>query len=174
MALSRDKKQQIITELSDLLAASKMTVVAKYEGTTVKEMQALRKRAEETGSTVKVVKNRLVIKAASQNDALKDIDLSELKQMLLYVFNAEDEVAAAQTIKSFVTDTNAPVEFVGALSPEGVFVSAEQVTALADLPSKDQLIAGIVNLLQSPTNNLMSSLGGNLHGYLDAISASKA
>ncbi len=49
-----------------------------------------------------------------------------------------------------------------------------KVKALAKLPSKTQLIAGIINTLQSPLHNNMRALSGNLHGYLEAIAASKA
>lgn len=171
MALSRDKKEQIVAELSQLLSDSKMTVVAKYEGITVKQIQELRHNAEENGSVVKVVKNRLVKKAIESNDTLKNVDTSALNSMLLYVFNAEDEVAGAQTVKSFVKNTKAPLEFVGAISGEGTFLSADEVKTLADLPSKEQLIAGVINTLKSPANNVVGALKGNLLGLMDALAA---
>ena len=171
MALSRDKKNQILAELAELFSNSKMTVVAKYEGTTVKQLQQLRSEAEENGSVVKVVKNRLVIKALEQSDTLKDVDTSELQQMLIYIFNSEDEVAGAQTVKSFVKSSQAPLSFVGAISADGSFMSAEDVTTLADLPSKEQMIAGVINTLNSPVQNVVSGLKGNLHGLLDAVAA---
>ena len=171
MALSRDKKQQIVSELTELLANSKMTVIAKYEGITVKQIQELRRDAETNHSVVKVVKNRLVRKAIEANHSLKDADSSALTSMLLYVFNADDEVAGAQTIKSFVKNSKAPLEFAGAISAEGAFLSAEEVKTLAELPSKEQLIAGVINTLKSPATNVVSALKGNLLGLLDAVAA---
>ena len=53
MALSKDKKNEIVKELVDLLGNAKMTVVVKYEGTTVAAMQELREKAEENGTVVK-------------------------------------------------------------------------------------------------------------------------
>jgi ribosomal protein L10 len=53
-------------------------------------------------------------------------------------------------------------------------MSAEEVTALATLPSKTQLIAGIINTLNGPVNGVMSGLAGNLHGLLQAIEAKAA
>ena len=50
-------------------------------------------------------------------------------------------------------------------------MDAESVKALAVLPSKEQLIAGILNTLNSPVRGVMSSLGGNLHGLLQALEA---
>ena len=170
MALSKDKKSDVIEEVSTLLGDSKLTVVAAYQGTTVKALQQLRRDAKSSATAVKVIKNRLVIKAIEKHEALKDTDTSALKGQLLYAFNNEDEVAPAKALAEFAK-TNPTLIFVGAIGPDGAFMSAEEVTALATLPSKTQLIAGIINTLNGPTNQVMSGLGGNLHGLLDAIAA---
>ena len=170
MALTKNEKQDVIKEVSDLLTSSKMTVVAKYEGTTVKALQQLRRDARENGTKVKVVKNRLVIQALKGSDTLKDTDTSALEGMLLYAFNGEDEVAAAQILKQFAKQ-NPSLEFVGAISAEGQFVSADDVKALADLPGKDQLIAQVIATLLSPVHDTTNALSGNLHGLLDGIEA---
>lgn len=173
MALTKNEKQDVIKEVSDLLNTSKMTVVAKYKGTTVKAMQTLRKEARGNGTKVKVVKNRLVIQALKDSDTLKGTDTSSLEGMLLYAFNGEDEVAAAQVLNNFAKQ-NPTIEFVGAISAEGEFVDAVSVKALAGLPGKNQLIAGLINTLNGPTNGVMNSLGGNLHGLLDGIATKAA
>lgn len=170
MALTKAQKNDVIKEVSDLLTTSKMTVVAKYQGTTVKALQQLRRDARENGTKVKVVKNRLVIQALKGSDSLKDVDTSALEGMLLYAFNGEDEVAAAQVLKNFAKQ-NPSLEFVGAISAEGQFVSADDVKALADLPGKDQLIAEVIATLLSPVHDVTNALSGNLHGLLDGIEA---
>lgn len=170
MALTKNEKQDVINEVADLLTTSKMTVVAKYEGTTVKALQQLRRDARENGTKVKVVKNRLVIQALKGSDAHKDTDTSALEGMLLYAFNGEDEVAAAQVLKAFAKQ-NPSLEFVGAISADGTFVSADDVKALADLPGKDQLIAEVIATLLSPVHDVTNALSGNLHGLLDGIEA---
>lgn len=173
MALSKEQKATVIADLSELLGSTKITVVASYRGLTVKSMQSLRKEAKSNGTAIKVVKNRLVKQAIKNVDTLKDVDTSNLTEQLLYAFNIEDEVAPAKALNDFAKKEPA-LQFVGAITAEGTFISAEEVKALASLPSKTQLIAGIVNTLQSPVRNTMSALGGNLHGYLQAIEASKA
>jgi large subunit ribosomal protein L10 len=170
MALSKNEKNDVVTEVSDLLKTSKMTVVAKYQGTTVKALQQLRRDARANGTKVKVVKNRLVIKAVQANDTLKDVDTSTLQGMLLYAFNADDEVAPAQVLNSFAK-TNPTLEFVGALTGEGKFLSSDDVKALANLPSKNELVAQVVATLLSPVNDVVSGLSGNLHALLDGVEA---
>lgn len=173
MALTKIQKDEVVAEIADLLDSSKLTVVAKYQGTTVKALQGLRRSARENGTRVKVVKNRLVIKAIQQNATLKDADTSALEGMLLYAFNAEDEVAPAQALHAFAK-ANPTIEFVGAFNAQGQFIDAANVKALATLPSKEAMVAGIINTLQSPVRGIISGLSGNLHGYLKAIEASKA
>jgi large subunit ribosomal protein L10 len=170
MALTKDKKNEIVKEVSELLSNSKMTVVAAYRGTPVKAMQELRRQSTESGTTLKVVKNRLVIKALEATDHLKKIETSELNGMLLYAFNSEDEVAPAQTLATFAKK-QPTIEFVGAFSSEGKFLTADEVTALSALPSKDELIAQVIATLSSPLNDTVSGLSGNLHALLDGIEA---
>ena len=170
MPLTRVKKEEVVSELAGLLKDSKMTVAAQYQGLTVKALQQLRKDAKANGTTIKVVKNRLVVKALEQVDALKDVDTSSLKSMLLYATNADDEVAPAQVLNTFAK-TNPELVFVGAITAEGTFMSAEEVKALATLPSKTQLIAGVINTLQSPLRGAMSGLSGNLHSLLKGLEA---
>lgn len=168
MALTKDKKHEVVKEVADLLGSSKMTVVAQYQGTTVKAIQQLRKDAKGNGTKVSVVKNRLVIKALEQ--AGKEVDTSALKGQLLYAFNSEDEVAPAQILNTFAK-TNPSIVFVGAITEDNKFMSADEVKALAVLPSKAQLIAGVINTLNSPVRNVMGGLQGNLHGLLNAVAA---
>lgn len=173
MALTKDEKSAVVAEITDLLTSSKMTVVAEYKGMTVKSMQTLRKEAKSNGTAVKVVKNRLVKQALTSVDNLKDVEVSALTNQLLYAFNSNDEVAPAKALSDYAKKEPA-LQFVGAITAEGVFISADEVKALAKLPSKEALVAGIINTLQSPLRNSISALGGNLHGYLKAIEASKA
>ena len=174
MALTKSEKDDVVAEVAELLSTSKMTVVAKFQGTTVKALQSLRKDAKATGTRVKVVKNRLVIKALQQNDALKSVDVSLLEGMLLYAFNAEDEVAPSQSLNTFAK-ANPTLEFVGAITAEGLFINADSVKDLAGLPSKNQLIAQVVATLLSPVHDVTNALSGNLHALLDGVAdAAKA
>lgn len=170
MALTKQKKNDVVAEISQLLSDSRITVVAAYQGTPVKAMQALRRTGRDNGTTLKVVKNRLVIKAIQGTDSLKDTDTSALNGMLLYAFNSNDEVAPAQTLANFAK-TQPTIEFVGAISAEGKFLTADEVKSLATLPSKNELIAQVIATLSSPLNDVMNGLSGNLHALLDGVEA---
>lgn len=170
MAISRDKKTALVAEMSDLLTNAKMTVFAQYQGLSVAEVQELRRAAREAGITIKVVKNRLVRVALSSVDTYKDTDTGPLKGQLLYAISAEDEVAPAQILNTFAK-THPALQFVGAFSGEGHLLTAEEVKALAGLPSKNQLIAEVIAQLLSPVHDVTNALSGNLHALLDGIEA---
>jgi large subunit ribosomal protein L10 len=170
MALTKQKKQEIVTEVQELLDSSKMTVITKYQGTSVKSLQQLRQQGQENGTTLKVIKNRLVKKAIEANDTLKEVDTTQLSGMLLYAFNMQDEVAPAQVLAKFAK-TEPSIEFVGAISAEGKFLTADEVKSLSVLPGKEQLIAGIASTLQSPTRGVIGSLSSQITNIISGLEA---
>lgn len=170
MAISRDKKNALVSEMSESLASAKMTVFAQYQGLSVADVQELRAAAREAGVTIKVVKNRLVRVALASNDTYKNTDTSPLTGQLLYAISSEDEVAPAQVLDKFAK-THPALQFTGAFSGEGALLSADEVKALAGLPSKNQLIAQVVAQLLSPVHDVTNALSGNLHALLDGVEA---
>lgn len=169
MAISKDKKQSLVSEMSELFASAKGTAVAKYDGTSVADLQELRKNARAAGVTIKVVKNRLVRVAMGQQATYKEADTSALVGQLLYAFSADDEVMAAKVLDEFAK-THPTLELVAGFSGEGLALSAADVKALAGLPSKNQLIAEVVAQLLSPVHDVTNALSGNLHALLDGVS----
>jgi len=170
MALTKEQKNQVVSDVAELLSHSKLTVVAEYQGTGVKQMQELRRSARESGTVVKVVKNRLVRQALLTTDDLKDTDVSALTGQLLYAFNADDEVAPAQALANFAKKQPS-IQFVGAITPEGKFMPVDDVKSLASLPSKDQLRAQLVGTIAAPLSGFVNVLNGNLRGLLNVLTA---
>lgn len=170
MAISRDKKNELVAELTELLSSAKTTAFATYQGLSVADMQTLRAQAREAGVTIKVVKNRLVRVALSKIDAYKDLDTSNLNGQLLYALSAEDEVIPAKILSDFAK-TNDALVVAGGLSVDSGLLSADDVKALAALPSKSQLIAEVIAQLLSPVHDVTNALSGNLHALLDGVEA---
>lgn len=170
MAISRDKKNQMVAEATALLESAKTTVFAHYQGLSVSDIQELRKNARESGVTIKVAKNRLMRVALESIETYKDTDKSTLVGQLLYAVSSEDEVAPAQVLNSFAK-TNPALQIAGGFSGEGNLMTADEVKALAGLPSKNQLIAEVVAQLLSPVHDVTNALSGNLHALLDGVEA---
>ena len=170
MAISRDKKQTLVAELTQLLTEAKGTAFASYDGLSVADLQKLRKAAREAGVTIKVVKNRLVRVALGEVKTYKEADTSALVGQLVYAISTDDEVASAQVLNTFAKE-NPKLILAGGFSGEGLALSADDVKALAGLPSKNQLIAETIAQLLSPVHDTINALSGNLHGLLDGVEA---
>ena len=160
MAITKDKKQALVSELTELFANAKGTAVATYQGISVAELQELRKSAR--------VKNRLVRISMSSSDTYKETDTSALVGQLLYAFSADDEVAPAKVLNEF-GKTHPALELVAGFSGDGLALAQAEVKALAGLPSKQQLIAEVVAQLLSPVHDITNGLSGNLHALLDGV-----
>jgi large subunit ribosomal protein L10 len=173
VALTKAKKQEVVDEVKNLLDSSKLTVVAQYDGTTVKQMQDLRRQARDNNTKVKVIKNRLVIKALSDIEKFKDADSSQLTSQLVYAFNSEDEVAPAKSLAEFAKKTPT-MRFVGAYTDEGKFITSDEVKALASLPSKAELIASVVATLNSPMSDIINGVTGGIGEILSGLEAKAA
>jgi large subunit ribosomal protein L10 len=170
MAITRDKKNTLVAELSEALTGSKMAVFAHYQGLNVADVQELRRAARVAGVTITIVKNRLVRVALGSLDTYKDVDTSALTGQLLYAISDTDEVAPAQVLNTFAK-THPQLAFAGAFSGTGALLSADEVKALAGLPSKNQLIGEVIAQLLSPVHDITNALSGNLHALLDGVSA---
>ena len=159
MAISKDKKQSLVADLTELLNDSKMTVFARYQGLTVADMQALRAAARAAGVQIKVVKNRLVKVAMNEIAVYKDTDTTGLVGQLLYAVSTDDEVAPAKVLAEFAKEHKA-LEIAGGFNDAGAALADADIKALAALPAKNELIAQVVAQLLSPVTDSISGLNG--------------
>ena len=167
------KKEATIEELRERLASTKNLFFTNYAGLTVEEITKLRSELRKDGSTYGVVKNTLFARAAG--DALAKEVEAFLAGPTAIVFAGDDPVAPAKALKTF-SDSTKPVE-VKAAYVDGKLVDAAQVKALAALPSKQELRATLVGLLNAPMTRLVQVLSANQSGLvrvLDAIREKKA
>lgn len=170
MAISKDKKQTLVADLTSLLENAKTTVYARYQGLTVAELQELRKAAREAGVKIKVVKNRLVRVAMGEIAVYKDTDTTGLTGQLLYAISDSDEVAPAKVLSEFAK-THDALAIAGGFSDLGANLSEDEIKALAALPSKNELIAGVVAQLLSPVTDSISGLAGGISGIVSGLEA---
>ncbi len=169
MAISRDKKNTLVAELTELFASAKATAGASYTTLTVAELQELRKSARENGVTIKVAKNRLVRVALSQNDKFKAADTSLLTGQLVYAFSDTDEVAPAQVLAKFAKK-NPALQLVAGFDGNGASLDTATVNALANLPTKDQLRGQLVSVIAAPLTGFLGVANGAQRGFAQVLS----
>lgn len=170
MTISKDKKNTLVADLTELLSDAKMTVYAQYQGLTVADMQKLRAEARQAGVKIKVVKNRLVRVAMGEIAVYKDTDTTGLTGQLLYAVSDNDEVAPAKVLATFAK-THPALNLVGGFNDTGANLSESEVKALAALPSKEELVAQVVAQLLSPVTDSISGLSGGLSGIMSGLEA---
>ncbi len=165
------RKEAVITELSEKLAAAKNLFFTDYAGLSVSDITKLRGELRKGGDSYAVVKNTLFRIAAG--DLAAQVE-SFLVGPTGIVFAGADPVAPAKALKTF-SDT---VKRVGikAAYIDGKIVDASQVDTLAKIPPKPQLMALLVGTLANPIRGLVTVLSGNQSGLvrvLDAIREQK-
>lgn len=170
MAITKAKKQNLVADLTDLFTSAKLTAYANYQGLTVQDLQNLRREARAAGVKIKVVKNRLVRVAMNEIAVYKDTDTTGLIGQLVYAISDEDEVAPAKVLADFAKK-QPNLKLLGGFSAEGNSLGETEITALAKLPSKNELIAQVVAQLLSPATDSVSALAGGLPDILSGLSA---
>ena len=101
MAISKDKKNTLVADLTKLLSEAKLTAYANYQGLSVAELEELRHSAREQGVKIKIVKNRLVRVAMNEIAVYKDTDTTHLTGQLVYAISDTDEIAPAKILAEF-------------------------------------------------------------------------
>lgn len=168
MAITRDKKNSLVTKLEELFSTAKGIVGAVYTGLNVADMQELRALARESDVKILIVKNRLVRVALGQNDKFKSADTSSLTGQLVYAFSNVDEVAPAQILARFAKK-HPELKLALGFSGDGSLLDETTVKMLAELPSKDQLYGQLIGILQAPLSQFMSVALGTQRGFTQVL-----
>ncbi len=167
MGQTKQQKEVIVKDLAEKLKNSKAVVFSDYKGLKVKDMTILRRELRAEGVDLSVVKKTLI------NIALKDagieMDISALEGQIAIAVSEKDEVAAAKIIAK-LAKVNQNLKIVGGIL--GVKeLTADEVNALAKLPSKEELLAKLVGTLNAPVSGFVNVLAGNLRGLMTALQA---
>jgi large subunit ribosomal protein L10 len=169
MAISRDKKNQLVAELTELFKSSKLAVGAVYAGLSVADLQELRQLAREAGVAIKVAKNRLVRVVLSNDEKFKSADTGDLTGQLVYAFSSEDEIAPAQVLAKFAK-THPTLDLVVGFDETGKTLDKPTIKALADLPTKEQLQGQLVSVIAAPLSGFLGVANGAQRGFAQVLS----
>ena len=172
--MTRKEKAVLISELKEKFESNQTFYVMDGQGMSVAETNAFRRLCFNKGVDYKVYKNSLVNKALEQADG-EYPDLSEvLKGFSGIMFAGEIGNLPAKIIQEFRKKSGAKTPVLKAASIESeIYVGDENLKALSELKSKNELIADVIALLQSPAKNVISALqsGGNtISGLVKTLS----
>ncbi len=154
MPIGLKEKQAIVAEANQIASTALSAVLADYRGVSVSGMTELRKQAREQGVHVQVIRNTLAKRAfeGTEYECLAEVLLGPN----VIAFSLEDPGAGARVFKDFAK-ANAKFE-VRALSVGGKLLPAEQIDALAKLPTRDEALSILMAVMMAPATKLVRTL----------------
>lgn len=151
---TKARKAEIVAELEALLDKSNVAIVADLSGFTVAEITAFRRKLDKDNAVCRIAKNTLIEIASSKNQFAGIKELTKGPTAL--ILGKDDPAAPAKTTVQYLKQVKKGAVRGGVL--ENKVLSAKDVTALAELPSKEQLLASIAGGLDSGARNIAGIL----------------
>ena len=168
MSLNLSQKKQVVKDVSDVVGNAQAAIIAEYRGLTVEEMKTLRREAHDNNVHVKVVKNTLLRRA------VQDTDFACLDEHLvgpLAFAASEDPVAVAKILDKYAKEFKSLEIKAGSMS--GALLSESEIKALAQLPSRDELLAKLMGTMQAPIAKFVQTLNEVPSKFVRGLAAVK-
>ncbi len=164
---TRKQKELIAKELAEKLKEAKSVIFSDFKGMTMKDVTMLRKELRSESVSFKVVKKTLM-DIALKNAGIK-INVKDMQGQIAIAISAKDEVIAAKIINNF-TKSNKNLKMTGGVL-NGTMLSDKEAVALAQLPSKEELLAKFVGTINAPVSSFVRVLSGNISGFARVLKA---
>lgn len=163
----RSDKVAVVDEVRERLDAADAVIVTEYRGLDVQAMATLRSDLRQAGGTYTVYKNTLARLAA------RDAGLAEMEELLVgptaLAFVEGDVAKVAKALRDFAGSNDNLVVKGGVL--DGIILGPAEVATLADLPSRDELLAKLAGGLQAPTQKMASLLNNTVSKFAYGLQA---
>jgi len=169
--ISKEKKRQIIKELSEQVKKAKAIYFAKFLGLKVSEINELRQELKKDNAKARVVKKNLA-KVVFSQEGYKDEISNDEENSFMINFAFEDPISTARALWSFSKKNNKFRVLGGILN--GTFLASEEVIKLAKIPSKEILLGRLVGSVASPIQRLLYTLNGNIQKLVVVLEGIKA
>ncbi len=167
MAISREKKQQMVADYVDKVSRSKAVILADYRGLTVASMTELRERLREVDGLFQVIKNTLFARALEE--AGIPIPTEYMQGPVAAGFCLGDSPPIAKVLMDFAKETQI-LQIHGAIMGDR-FLDAKAVGVMADLPPREILLAQLLGAVQGPMGSLVGTITAPLRELVQVLQA---
>lgn len=165
MATTRQQKEVTLQELKDKFGRAKSVAFGQYAGMTMEQLSKMRKQMRESNVEFKVAKKTLFKLAAKDQGLELSDDL--LPGTIGAAFSYEDGIAGPRIIKKMGKEVEV-LKLMGGIM-EGQVLSIAQMKEIADLPSKQELLAKLVGLMRAPLQNFYGAIQSPLSSFARAV-----
>lgn len=162
MALTKAQKQKIVEDLRDKIAKSKAMILVGISGLKVKDISDLRKKLKVIDAQIKVVKKTLAEIVLKEKKLPFEKD--KFKEEVALVFGFKDEISPVKAVYQFSRE-NENLKILGGFL-EDKFKEAEEIITLAQIPTREELLARLVGSLSAPISNFVYALNYNIKGLV--------
>lgn len=172
--MKKTEKVEIVEKIKKLVSESSGMFLVNYSGVNVEDINKLRSNFRKDGVTYKVFKNTLFKKAIEEIGGYEKFN-SQLVGMIGVAFAGENFVAPAKIIKKYFDDTG-KLEFKGCYI-DTTYYGAEQLNTIASMPTKEEIIAGIIGSVSSPASGIVGAINAvirDLVSVIDEVGKKKA
>ena len=163
--MNKTEKSQLVSELTEKIKGAKALYYTDFTGLNVKRMTELRRRLRRAGVEYVVIKNTLALRAVNESGLVGE----RLKGPTGIVV-AVDPVAGAKVLTDFAKENDQKPAVKGGMF-DGRTIDSAQVTRLASMPSREQLLAQLGAGMQAPLGAFVGSLNGLLYTFIGALDA---
>jgi large subunit ribosomal protein L10 len=167
LAISKERKDELVAQYIDLLNNSRAVFITEYTGLNVKDINQLRQEVRKADGAFHVTKNTLLRFALQETN--RPVPEELLLGQVATGFALNEAPTLAKTLTNFAKDQESLVIKGGILGND--ILTAEQVSSLADLPSRDELRAQIIGLISAPAQNITSAIAGGVRQVVNVLDA---
>ncbi|HZJ18185.1 MAG TPA: 50S ribosomal protein L10 [Patescibacteria group bacterium] len=170
---NRTKKEEIVAKVSEKMEKATALVFTNYQGLTHVQLETLKKKLRECDTEVSVVKNtllKLALSKTAKKDAVKDENAFSNPTATMFIYS--DIIAPLKELAKTIKEYNLPSIKFGIL--DNKIITAEEVTKLSTLPSREILLAQLVFGLKSPIYGLHRALSYNMQQLVMTLKAVEA
>lgn len=164
MPKTKAQKQETVSELKQALAKAKSVVFINIQGIKAKDLVALRRKIKEGKGVFQVAKKTLINLAFGEKEA----KVKELEGEIAVAFSTEDELSSLKSLYNFSKE-NENLKLVAGIFG-GSLAGKEEILTLAQLPTKQELLARLVESIASPMSGMLNVLQGNIKGLVYLLS----
>lgn len=168
MSITKERKKEIIEDLSNRFSKSKSIVFLGFQGLTVPESISLRKKLRSENIDYKVAKKTLIRKGLTEAKFENSEEL-DLEGPIAVAVGYDDEIAPARLANEYSKE-NKKLKLLGGFI-ETEYIDATGIKSLALLPNKEQLRAQLVGTINAPVSGFVNVLAGNIRGLVNALKA---
>lgn len=170
MAVTRQKKEQVLQDLISRFGKAKAVVFTEFRGLGVKEFEGLRDTLRKSNIDLRVAKKTLIQKA-SKETGFPEIHESALEGPISVAFSYDDPISPCKLLHTF-SKSHEALQIKGGFI-EGKLLLRDEIQRLAMLPSREQLLAQFVGTLKAPINGFYGVLHGTLQKFVLVLNALK-